>query len=111
MCLIADEEGYISFMDISDTPDNFEGKSLKIINSWQTHNNAVFDIACAHNSSKFATASGDTTAILWDMECPRQQLNVFHGHSCSLKSICINPHNTSKYIARQSILNILPDHL
>nr|XP_002736642.1 PREDICTED: denticleless protein homolog [Saccoglossus kowalevskii] len=53
---------------------------------WIAHGNAIFDIAWLNSEPQLLTASGDQTAVLWNVE-PVVKIATFEGHSCSLKSI------------------------
>ena len=101
-CLIADEEGFISLVDSG----RYTCSTITTA-KWRCHRNAIFDIAWAQGNT-FATASGDTTAVLWDANVPEKQLNIFRGHSCSLKSICVSKFHSSKFDTyRLSLIIIL----
>jgi denticleless len=52
----------------------------------QAHNNAIFDIAWMPQELKLITASGDLTACLWDVSSEIKELQVFYGHTNSIKS-------------------------
>lgn len=92
-----DEEGFVSVIDTTQS-NSISTDVLPSIpmNKWLTHNNAVFDVKWVPKSNQFVTASGDTTAALWDITRPEIKINSFHGHSCSLKSVCVSKHNPSK---------------
>ena len=78
LCLIADEEGVVSLFDTT--------SAAKLRAKWRCHRNAIFDVAWS-GSNVFATASGDTTACLWDASSPGRCSQTLRGHSCSLKSV------------------------
>nr|CAB3240075.1 denticleless protein homolog [Phallusia mammillata] len=93
-CLVVDEEGYVSVVDtnpshlLNDMPS-----TLPLKEKWLAHNNAVFDVKWIPQSNHFVTASGDTTAALWDVSNPETKLTSFVGHSCSLKSVSVSKNN------------------
>jgi len=109
VCLVVDEEGYVSVIDTvlldSMKHDNYSS-SLSIKEKWITHNNAVFDVTWIPQSAQFVTASGDTTAILWDVTRPTEKLCVFRGHSCSLKSVTVSKENPSKLAKTGAFKNV-----
>ncbi|KAK3751474.1 hypothetical protein QZH41_009185 [Actinostola sp. cb2023] len=76
----ADEDGSVTLHDTR----KYGHKS--ILKEWTAHHNAIFDIAWMEGEPKLITASGDQTAILWDVE-RGERLSEFKGHSCSLKSV------------------------
>lgn len=96
ICLIADEEGFVSLVDSGlNSPRN---NIVKVSEKWRCHKNAIFDVAWGSKGT-FATASGDTTSVLWDANSPEKHLNILRGHSCSLKSVDISKHKPSMYIS------------
>ncbi|OXU19759.1 hypothetical protein TSAR_010467 [Trichomalopsis sarcophagae] len=79
---LANEDGKIALQDTSiayDSRDPLEGT--------QAHNNAIFDIAWMPQELKLITASGERTACLWDVYSDIKELQVFHGHTHSVKSV------------------------
>ena len=95
LCLLTDEDGYVSFID-TNKKVGANGNSKILIDRWSCHNNAIFDVTWIPNTNLFLTASGDTTAALWDHSRPADKLGVFYGHSCSLKSISVSNTSNSK---------------
>ena len=93
MCLIADEEGYVTFVETNLAPQHH---TIKVAATWRCHKNAILDVAWSRGTN-FVTASGDTTAALWDANVPEKHINVFSGHSCSLKSICVSKFQPSMF--------------
>ncbi|MGH0133168.1 UNVERIFIED_CONTAM: hypothetical protein FKN15_052515 [Acipenser sinensis] len=59
---------------------------LSYLTEWLAHSNAVFDIAWVPGEPQIVTASGDQTAMLWDVKTS-EHLGTFKGHQCSLKSV------------------------
>lgn len=54
------------------------------------------------------TASGDQTARLWDVE-KAETVSIFRGHTCSLKSVAVQPNSTSKalfHFCKQNISQV-----
>nr|XP_026691450.1 denticleless protein homolog isoform X2 [Ciona intestinalis] len=96
ICLVVDEDGYVHVID---TFHGTSGRNTGLIDQWQSHKNAVFDVAWFHQSNQFVTASGDLTAVLWDVLRPQERLQTFTGHSCSVKSISLSKDNTNLFVS------------
>ncbi|XP_026691449.2 LOW QUALITY PROTEIN: denticleless protein homolog [Ciona intestinalis] len=96
ICLVVDEDGYVHVID---TFHGTAGRNTGLIDQWQSHKNAVFDVAWFDQSNQFVTASGDLTAVLWDVTRPRERLQTFTGHSCSVKSISLSKDNTNLFVS------------
>ncbi|KAK4203329.1 putative denticleless protein [Triangularia verruculosa] len=80
---VGDEEGYVRLLD---TSKNFS----KIHLSFQAHGNAVIDLAFSGDDKLLATASGDQTGRVIDMET-QTPLNILGHHTASLKQIRFQP--------------------
>lgn len=93
---IADESGALSLFLADDRRHKTEENRLKPFCKLHVHNNAIFDIAWVPNEKLIATASGDQTSALWDVET-QQVLTVFKGHSCSLKSVNVSKHDRNLF--------------
>ncbi|XP_041106528.1 denticleless protein homolog [Polyodon spathula] len=76
---VANEEGIVRLY-------NTESRKNPIFKEWLAHSNAVFDIAWVPGEPQIVTASGDQTAMLWDVKTS-EHLGTFKGHQCSLKSV------------------------
>lgn len=96
---LASEEGNILLLDSNKEPK----KSL--LKEWSAHDNAIFD-TCWTGHDKLITASGDKTAILWDV-LTSKQLAVCKGHGCSLKTLSIHPENKSIFASGARDGNIM----
>ncbi|KDE04858.1 hypothetical protein MVLG_04718 [Microbotryum lychnidis-dioicae p1A1 Lamole] len=86
---IGDEEGGLTFIDAS-KQSQWDTDTSRT--SFQAHDNAVFDIAWSSDDRTITTASGDQTAVLWDVEtmtCTGRLL----GHSGTIKSTQWDPKN------------------
>ncbi|XP_058880270.1 denticleless protein homolog isoform X2 [Acipenser ruthenus] len=79
MLAVANEEGIIRLY-------NTESRKNPIFKEWLAHSNVVFDIAWVPGEPQIVTASGDKTAVLWDVKTI-EHLGTFKGHQCSLKSV------------------------
>ncbi|VBB75393.1 Putative denticleless protein [Podospora comata] len=80
---IGDEEGYIRLLDASK-------EFSKIHLSFQAHGNAVIDLAFSGDDKLLATASGDQTGRVIDVET-QTPLNVLGHHTASLKQVRFQP--------------------
>ncbi|XP_011496586.1 PREDICTED: protein lethal(2)denticleless-like [Ceratosolen solmsi marchali] len=78
---LVNEDGKLA---LQDTTVKYE--SQEPLEGIQAHNNAIFDIAWMPQELKLITASGDLTACLWDVSSEMKQLQVFAGHTNSIKS-------------------------
>ncbi|XP_064603294.1 denticleless protein homolog [Liolophura sinensis] len=63
---------------------------------WLSHTNAVFDLTWLKTEQKLITASGDQSAVLWDA-VSGDKLEVFKGHTSSVKSVCIGHDNDAVF--------------
>ncbi|XP_061174054.1 denticleless protein homolog [Saccostrea echinata] len=78
---VVDENGFIVIYNTRKT-----GQTA-IVDDWQAHNNAVFDMTWVENEEKILTASGDQTVVLWDVE-KQEKIDTFRGHTSSVRSVC-----------------------
>lgn len=80
---LANEDGKIALQNTHLRSDHnpFEGH--------QAHHNAIFDIAWAPGEMKLVSASGDHTAVLWDVQESGkfQEIARFHAHTRSVKTV------------------------
>lgn len=82
---IGDEEGRVRLLDVSPA-EKFNNIHL----SFQTHNNAIIDLAFSEDDSRLATASGDQTGKVVDM-MTQTTLSVLSQHTASLKQVRFQP--------------------
>lgn len=82
---IGDEEGRVRLLDTSPT-----AKFNKIHLCFQTHNNAIIDLAFSEDDTRLATASGDQTGKVVDM-MTQTPLSVLGQHTASLKQVRFQP--------------------
>lgn len=82
---IGDEEGRVRLLDTSPAE-----KFSKIHLSFQTHNNAIIDLAFSEDDSRIATASGDQTGKVVDM-MTQTPISVLSQHTASLKQVRFQP--------------------
>ncbi|KAE8740485.1 hypothetical protein FOCC_FOCC013990 [Frankliniella occidentalis] len=80
---LANEDGKITIQDTNKRSDH------NPLEGHQAHHNAIFDIAWAPQEMRLVSASGDHTAILWDMQESGQLQEVarFHAHTRSVKTV------------------------
>ncbi|KAJ1519739.1 hypothetical protein ONE63_004995 [Megalurothrips usitatus] len=80
---LANEDGKIAIQDTNLRSDHnpFEGH--------QAHRNAIFDISWAPGEMRLVSASGDHTAVLWDIQQAggMQEIARFHAHTRSVKTV------------------------
>ncbi|XP_061099232.1 denticleless protein homolog isoform X1 [Conger conger] len=84
---VANEEGIVRLY-------NTESRRRPILKEWVAHDNAIFDLCWVPGEAKLVTASGDKSAMLWDVKSG-ELLGTFKGHMCSLKSATFAPHQTA----------------
>lgn len=82
---VGDEEGSVHIMD-SSLAAEFSQLHLKI----KVHSNAVMDIAFSSDDYILATASGDQTARVVDMQSQRT-ICILSGHKSSVKQVRFQP--------------------
>lgn len=82
---IGDEEGRVRLLDTSPS-----AKFDKIHLCFQTHNNAIIDLAFSEDDSRIATASGDQSGRVVDM-MTQTPISVLGQHTASLKQIRFQP--------------------
>lgn len=82
---IGDEEGRVRLLDTSST-STFD----KIHLCFQTHNNAIIDLAFSEDDQRLATASGDQTGTVVDM-MTQTPLSILGQHTASLKQVRFQP--------------------
>ena len=56
------------------------------LTDWQGHENAVFDVDWVPGENRLVTASGDQSAILWDVET-QEKVATFRGHTSSVRTV------------------------
>ncbi|XP_033734620.1 LOW QUALITY PROTEIN: denticleless protein homolog [Pecten maximus] len=67
-----------------------------LLSEWQAHSNAIFDLAWVPLENKLVTASGDQTAVLWDV--PRaEKLDVFKGHTSSVRTVAFRSDDSAVF--------------
>ena len=63
---------------------------------WQGHENAVFDVDWVPEENRLVTASGDQSAILWNVET-QEKVATFRGHTSSVKTVNCLVNDKSEY--------------
>ncbi|XP_069116303.1 denticleless protein homolog [Argopecten irradians] len=87
---VVDESGGTILQDTNKTGQQ------ALLTEWQAHNNAIFDIAWVPMEDKLVTASGDQTAVLWDI--PRaEKLDVFKGHTSSVRTVAFRKDDSAVF--------------
>lgn len=82
---IGDEEGRVRLLDTAPS-----AKFNKIHLCFQTHNNAIIDLAFSEDDTRLATASGDQTGKVVDM-MTQTPISVLGQHTASLKQVRFQP--------------------
>lgn len=92
---IGDEEGGIRLLDSASTDkDGFK----KLFLSMKPHNNAIMDMAFSEDDLLLATAAGDQTSHIIDVQT-QQTVYCLSGHTSSLKRVQFQPGSGSKVLA------------
>ena len=100
---VVDEEGFCSLVDPGKLPAPWEGGAGRargadgnrglgaVRQQWLAHNNAIFDV-CWLGRGRLATAAGDHTVAVWDVERggrePRCSASL-RGHTLTVKSLAV----------------------
>ncbi|PIA99861.1 Cell division cycle protein cdt2 [Cercospora beticola] len=84
---VGDEEGSVHLLDSSESSD-FSKTHVK----FKVHSNAVMDIAFSSDDYILATASGDQTARVVDMQSQRT-ICILTGHKSSVKQVRFQPND------------------
>lgn len=82
---VGDEEGRVRLLDTARDAD-----FKKIHLCFQTHNNAIIDLAFSEDDQRLATASGDQTGKVIDM-MTQVPISVLGQHTASLKQVRFQP--------------------
>ncbi|KAL1476247.1 hypothetical protein MTO96_036653 [Rhipicephalus appendiculatus] len=82
---VADEDGTVHMLRTGRSDAR-----LTLESSWQAHDNAIFDVCARPGRRQLATASGDLSVRLWDID---QQTRVasFQAHKGSVKCVRFLP--------------------
>ncbi|XP_026751951.2 protein lethal(2)denticleless [Galleria mellonella] len=89
---LANEDGRVAIQDTSN-PCAASG-----MESFQCHNNAVFDLAWKPGYMNFVTVSGDHTASLWDIsDGTPKSIQTFSSHTRSVKTAVFRPMEPSVF--------------
>ncbi|XP_021363808.1 denticleless protein homolog [Mizuhopecten yessoensis] len=87
---LVDESGGTIIQDTNKT-----GQSA-LLSDWQAHSNAIFDLAWVPLENKLVTASGDQTAVLWDVPTA-EKLDVFKGHTSSVRTVAFRSDDSAVF--------------
>ncbi|GAA5893577.1 WD40 repeat domain-containing protein [Sporobolomyces salmoneus] len=85
---VSDEEGTVSFLS-GEKEEWYMGPNR---DSFKAHANAIFDVAWSKDDQLIATASGDQTVRLHDVES-KTCVGVLSGHTCTVKNVTWDPYN------------------
>ncbi|EAQ90617.1 hypothetical protein CHGG_02552 [Chaetomium globosum CBS 148.51] len=91
---VGDEEGYVRLLDSS-------GDFSKIHLSFQAHGNAIIDLDFSEDDQLLATASGDQTGRVIDMQTQRP-VSILGHHTASLKQVRFQPGRGSSCVLATS---------
>ena len=94
LVVLGDEEGVIHFLDPSNGSNGFDSSLLTL----QPHDNAIMDLAFSHDDNLIATASGDQTCQVLDVQTKRS-LYSLKAHSASVKKIQWQPGTGNNILA------------
>ncbi|XP_060082878.1 denticleless protein homolog [Ylistrum balloti] len=87
---VVDESGGTIIQDTNKTGQH------ALLTEWQAHSNAIFDLAWVPLENKLVTASGDQTAVLWDV--PRaEKMDVFKGHTSSVRTVAFRSDDSAVF--------------
>ncbi len=92
---IGDEEGGIRLLD-SASGDKYGFKKSYLC--FKPHHNAVMDLTFSDDDSLLATAAGDQTSHIIDMQT-QQTIYCLSGHTSSLKGVRFQPGSSNKVLA------------
>jgi len=92
-----DEEGVIRFLNTANA-DKGEDGFRKTVLSFQPHDNAVMDLTFSSDDNFIATASGDQTCQVVDVQAQRS-LYSLRAHTASVKRIEFQPGSGDKILA------------
>ncbi|XP_043505675.1 protein lethal(2)denticleless isoform X2 [Polistes fuscatus] len=101
---LANEDGKIALQDI-----NISERRDTPLEGTQAHGNAIFDVAWMPNDLKLVTASGDHSAILWDVsQSEIRKIDFFQAHLRSVKTAVFRPEDKAIFAtgARDGIIMI-----
>ncbi|GAA6008190.1 hypothetical protein JCM11491_001923 [Sporobolomyces phaffii] len=85
---VGDEEGTVSLIS-GERDEWYSGPTRQ---SFRAHSNAIFDLAWSNDDQLIATASGDQTVRLHDVET-KTCVGVLSGHTCTVKNVSWDPYN------------------
>ncbi|KAI9164658.1 hypothetical protein H9P43_008517 [Blastocladiella emersonii ATCC 22665] len=80
----ADEAGTVCVLDTDNDPESM------LVARFTAHANAIFDVQWHPTDPCIATASGDQTVVLWDLE-RQSSVALFSAHKSSVRSVAFNP--------------------
>ncbi|KNE59182.1 hypothetical protein AMAG_03507 [Allomyces macrogynus ATCC 38327] len=84
----ADESGTLTVLDTDNADDAL------LAARFLAHRNSIFDVKWHPTNPLLATASGDHTAAIWDVET-QHATALLSAHASSVRNITFNPHDPS----------------
>ncbi|KAJ3365979.1 hypothetical protein GGF32_007479 [Allomyces javanicus] len=84
----ADESGTLTVLDTDNADDAL------LAARFPAHRNSIFDVKWHPTNPLLATASGDHTAAIWDVET-QHATALLSAHASSVRNIAFNPHDPS----------------
>lgn len=93
---VGDEDGHVRVHQTFDNNNCF--KYGEVLKAWRPHDNAVMDLEISDDDKLLATASGDQTSHIYDID---KGVSVFflRGHSGSVKRIQFQPGSGNQILA------------
>jgi len=100
--IIGDESGSVRLVSTDKSSDTSAFKGYKDFHTplieIACHENAVFDLSVTEDDRRLATASGDQTTRIFDLE-KQTCLGLLNYHEASVKQVSFNPSNPSMLIS------------
>jgi len=100
--IIGDESGSVRLISTNKASDTSAFKGYKDFHTplleIACHENAVFDLSLTEDDRRLATASGDQTTRIFDLE-KQTCLGLLNYHEASVKQVSFNPLNPSMLIS------------
>jgi len=95
---VGDEEGYVRILE---SAKDGQPPFAKSCFSARIHSNAIIDMSFTDDDSRLATASGDQSARVFDMQ-KQATIAIFGNHTASLKQVRWQPGNSNNNVLATS---------